>query len=46
MLDFCIEHQIESDIELIPIRQVNEAYERVLRGDVEFRFVIDVSTLG
>lgn len=46
MLDFCAQHQIESDIELIPIQQVNEAYERVLRGDVKFRFVIDMSTLA
>jgi uncharacterized zinc-type alcohol dehydrogenase-like protein len=46
MLDFCAQHQIESDVEVIPIQQVNEAYERVLRGDVKFRFVIDVSTLG
>lgn len=46
MLDFCAEHGIESDIEVIPIRQVNEAYERVLRGDVRFRFVIDLATLG
>ena len=45
MLDFCAQHQIESDIELIPIQQVNEAYERVMRGDVKFRFVIDISTL-
>jgi uncharacterized zinc-type alcohol dehydrogenase-like protein len=45
MLDFCAQHRIESDIELIPIQQVNEAYERVLRGEVKFRFVIDMSTL-
>jgi uncharacterized zinc-type alcohol dehydrogenase-like protein len=45
MLDFCAEHQIESDIEVIPIQQVNEAYERVLRGDVRFRFVIDLASL-
>jgi len=45
MLDFCAEHRIESDIEVIPIQQVNEAYERVLRGDVRFRFVIDLASL-
>ena len=45
MLDFCAEHKIESDVEVIPIQQVNEAYERVLRGDVRFRFVIDLSSL-
>jgi uncharacterized zinc-type alcohol dehydrogenase-like protein len=45
MLDFCAEHRIESDIEVIPIQQVNEAYERVLRGDVRFRFVIDLGSL-
>lgn len=46
MLDFCAEHRIESDVEVIPIQQVNEAYERVLKGDVRFRFVIDVASLG
>ena len=45
MLDFCAEHQIESDVEVISIQQVNEAYERVLRGDVRFRFVIDLASL-
>jgi uncharacterized zinc-type alcohol dehydrogenase-like protein len=45
MLDFCATHNIESDIELIPIQQVNEAYERVLRGDVRFRFVIDLGSM-
>ena len=45
MLDFCAEHQIESDVEVIPIQHVNEAYERVLRGDVRFRFVIDLASL-
>jgi uncharacterized zinc-type alcohol dehydrogenase-like protein len=46
MLDFCAEHAIVSDIELIAARQINEAYERTLRGDVRYRFVIDVKTLG
>jgi alcohol dehydrogenase (NADP+) len=45
MLDFCATHNIESDIEVIPIQQVNEAYERVLKGDVRFRFVIDLTSL-
>jgi alcohol dehydrogenase (NADP+) len=46
MLDFCAEHKIESDIEVIGIQQVNMAFDRVLRGDVKFRFVIDLSTLA
>jgi uncharacterized zinc-type alcohol dehydrogenase-like protein len=45
MLDFCATHKIESDVEVIPIQQVNEAYERVLKGDVRFRFVIDLGSL-
>jgi uncharacterized zinc-type alcohol dehydrogenase-like protein len=45
MLDFCGEHRIVSDIELIPIQQVNEAWARVLAGDVRYRFVIDMETL-
>jgi uncharacterized zinc-type alcohol dehydrogenase-like protein len=43
MLDFCSKHNIACDIELIPIQKVNEAYERVLRGDVRYRFVIDIA---
>jgi alcohol dehydrogenase (NADP+) len=46
MLDFCAEHGIASDIELIRIQQVNEAYERLLRSDVKYRFVIDMASLG
>ncbi|HSF44139.1 MAG TPA: NAD(P)-dependent alcohol dehydrogenase [Thermoanaerobaculia bacterium] len=46
MLDFCAERGIVSDIELIPIQQINEAYERMLRGDVKYRFVIDMASLG
>lgn len=46
MLDFCGKHNITSDIELIPIQQVNEAYERVLKSDVRYRFVIDMASLG
>ncbi len=45
MLDFCAEHGIVSEIELIPIQQVNEAYERMLKGDVRYRFVLDMKTL-
>ncbi len=45
MLDFCGEHRLTSDVEVIPISQVNEAYERVIKGDVRFRFVIDMATL-
>jgi uncharacterized zinc-type alcohol dehydrogenase-like protein len=46
MLDFCGKHNIVCDIELIPIRQVNEAYERIMRSDVKYRFVIDMATLS
>lgn len=46
MLDFCGKHNITSDIELIPIQQVNEAYERVLKSDVRYRFVIDIASLA
>ena len=45
MLDYCAEHGIVSDIEKIPIQQVNEAYERVLKSDVRYRFVIDMASL-
>jgi len=45
MLDFCAKHKIVSDIELIPAGKINEAYDRVLKGDVKFRFVIDAATL-
>lgn len=46
MLDFCGRHHITSDIELTTIQAVNEAYERVLKSDVRYRFVIDMSTLA
>lgn len=46
MLDFCGEHGLTSDVEVIPISQINEAYERVITGDVRFRFVIDMGSLG
>lgn len=45
MLDFCGEKGITSDIELIPIQKVNEAYERLLKSDVKYRFVIDMASL-
>jgi len=45
MLDYCAQHQIVSDIEIIPIQQINEAYERVLKSDVRYRFVIDMASL-
>jgi uncharacterized zinc-type alcohol dehydrogenase-like protein len=45
MLDFCGEHNIVSDVEVIGIQDVNEAYERLEKGDVKYRFAIDMSTL-
>jgi uncharacterized zinc-type alcohol dehydrogenase-like protein len=45
MLDFCAEHGITADVEMIRIQQVNEAYERLLKGDVKYRFVIDNASL-
>lgn len=44
MLDFCAEHGVASDIELIPIDKINEAYERMIKGDVRYRFVIDCAS--
>ncbi len=46
MLDFCAEHHLGSEVEVISVDQVNEAYERVLASDVRYRFVIDASTLA
>lgn len=46
MLDYCAEHGITSDIELINIDQINEAYERTMNGDVHYRFVIDMASLN
>ncbi len=46
MLDFCAEHGIVSDIEMIAMQDINEAYERMLKGDVKYRFVIDMATVG
>jgi len=45
MLDFCGQHGVTCDIELIPIQKVNEAYERVIKSDVRYRFVIDMKSL-
>jgi alcohol dehydrogenase (NADP+) len=45
MLDFCGAHNITADVEVIPIQKVNEAYERLLRSDVKYRFVIDMASL-
>jgi uncharacterized zinc-type alcohol dehydrogenase-like protein len=45
MLDFCAAHKIVSDVEVIPIQQINEAYERMLKSDVKYRFVIDMASL-
>ncbi len=45
MLDFCAEHGLGAEIEVIPAEKINEAYERVLASDVRYRFVIDTATL-
>ena len=45
MLDYCAEHNITSDVEVIDIANINEAYERMLKGDVRYRFVIDIASL-
>ncbi len=45
MLDFCAEKGIVSDVEIIPIQKINEAYERMIKGDVKYRFVIDMASL-
>lgn len=46
MLDYCAENRIVSDIELIPIQQIEQAYERMVKGDVRYRFVIDMKSLS
>jgi len=46
MLDFCGQHGITSDVEVIPIQQLNETYERLLKGDVKYRFSIDMASLA
>ncbi|HEY2784938.1 MAG TPA: NAD(P)-dependent alcohol dehydrogenase [Fimbriiglobus sp.] len=45
MLDFCAERGITSEVEIIPIQKINEAYDRLLKGDVKYRFVIDMESL-
>ncbi len=45
MLDYCGKREIASDVEVIPIQKINEAYERMIKGDVRYRFVIDLKTL-
>jgi uncharacterized zinc-type alcohol dehydrogenase-like protein len=45
MLDFCAEHGIASDVEIIPMKDINAAYERMLKSDVKYRFSIDMATL-
>ena len=45
MLDFCGQHGITADVEIIPIQKINEAYERMLRSDVKYRFSIDMASL-
>ncbi|GFO59589.1 alcohol dehydrogenase [Geomonas silvestris] len=45
MLDFCGEHNITSDVEVIPVQKINEAYERMVRSDVRYRFSIDMASL-
>jgi uncharacterized zinc-type alcohol dehydrogenase-like protein len=45
MLDFCGEHNITSDVEVIPVQKINEAYDRLLKADVKYRFVIDMASL-
>ena len=45
MLDYCAEHNIVSDIELIDIKDITKAYDRMVKGDVRYRFVIDMATM-
>ena len=45
MLDFCGKHNITADVEVIPIQKVNEAYERLSKADVKYRFSIDMASL-
>jgi uncharacterized zinc-type alcohol dehydrogenase-like protein len=45
MLDYCAEKNITSDVEVISINKINEAYDRMLKSDVRYRFVIDMATL-
>jgi uncharacterized zinc-type alcohol dehydrogenase-like protein len=45
MLDFCAERGITADVEVIPMQKIDVAYERLLKGDVKYRFVIDMASL-
>ena len=45
MLDYCASKKITADVEMIPIQKINEAYERMLKSDVRYRFVIDIASL-
>lgn len=45
MLDFCAKHRIAADVEVIPIQRINEAYERTVKSDVRYRFVVDIASL-
>ena len=45
MLDYCGQHNIAAEVEVIPIQKINEAFERMLKQDVKYRFVIDMSSL-
>ena len=46
MLDFCAEHQLYPEVEIIRMDQVNDAYDRLLKNDVRYRFVIDMASLA
>ena len=46
MLDYCAEHHIVSDVEVIDVQNINESYERMIKGDVRYRFVIDIASLN
>jgi len=46
MLDFCAAHGITADVEILPVYQVNDAFERLKRNDVRYRFVLDLSPLA
>jgi alcohol dehydrogenase (NADP+) len=45
MLDFCSQHNVVADIEMIGLQQINQAFERLLKNDVRYRFVIDLASL-
>jgi uncharacterized zinc-type alcohol dehydrogenase-like protein len=45
MLDFCARHRLGADIELLPVQRIDEAYARMLKSDVKYRFVLDMATL-